>query len=211
MPEHRVAALAAGAFTVAFIAGGVLLGEAFGALGDPDRVFVDHYESRTGRIGDIVGASLLIVAAMALLVFAIAWRASIAQSLAAAIGGQALGGAALLLAVAGALLISTPFSMTFGRIFGDTGQFEGAHAAVLPQAGTVVILVAVYPLAALGIVAMAIAAREQRRFAAWHDAYTLATAAVMLLAFLFLPLLAFPLWTLVTAAMLWRVERKERP
>jgi len=181
-----------------------LLGEILGTLGDPDYAFTDHYASGSRRAGDIAGGASLVVAAIALVIFGAAVRSSLVDGISADVAGQTIGGAALVMAVVGGLFATTPISMSYGGLFDDAGQFDGGHAAVLPQAATVVLLVVVYPIAAVGVAAIALAARPARIFPRWHFQLSMACAALMPLAFFFLPILALPIWTGATAVALWR-------
>jgi hypothetical protein len=208
MTEVRIAALAMTAFALGLVAGGMLLGEAFGALGDDDHVFVEHYASGSRRVGDIIGGALHIAAGAAFLVFTAAMRRACAPGLAAdvfVIAGSAFG---ILLIVSAALFAATPLSMSFGRMFDDRAQFDGFHAAVLPQAGTAVFLLGALPVAALAIGSLAPGAREE--LPRWHRSVSFTCAAVLPFAFLYFPMLALPLWAGATAVALWRAPQDAR-
>ncbi len=205
MTERRVAALAIGLFSLAFVAGGMLLGETLGTLGDHDPTFVEHYASAGRRAADIAGGAALIVAGASFLVFAAALRASNGRGgLALDVFSHAGVAFSVLLVVAAALFMATPVSMSFGRLFDDTGQFAGGHISVLPQAATVLLLAAAYPIGALAVGALAIASRQNDLLPTWHQRLGFVCAAVMPLAFFFLPILALPIWSVVTTLALWR-------
>jgi hypothetical protein len=207
--ESRVAAAAAAAFTAAFVVGSVALGDVVGALGDRDAVFVDHYASGARRAADIAGGSALIVSGLALVVLGAAVRRMFAEALAAGVAAQALTASGAIVAVGGGLFAATPLSMSFGDLFDDSGQFAGGHAAVLPQAATVVVLMAAYPLAALAAAALAIAARAANALPAWHFWVSIACAAAMPVAMLYVPIVALPAWSAATSVALWRSRRPD--
>lgn len=205
MTDRRTAAIALGLFSAAFVAGGMLLGDAFGTLGDPDPSFVEHYASASRRAGDIAGGAAMVLAGGAFLVFVAALRVTFDR------GGFALGvfsqaGTAfsVLLIVAAGMFMTTPLSMSFGGLFDDTGQFAGGQAAVLPQVATVMLLAAAYPVAALAVGALALASRDAGVLPTWQVRLAFVCAAVMPLAFFFFPIPALPIWSSCTAIALWR-------
>lgn len=205
MNERRIAALAIGVFSVAFVSSFVLLGTASGTLGDSDQTLVEHYASAGQRARDIAGGAALVVAGVALLVFVPAVRAAFrGGGLAADVFSQAGAAFAVLLVVAAALFMATPVSISFGGLFDDTGQFGGGHAGVLPQAATVLLLAAAYPVGALAVGAMALASRAGDVLPGWHRWLGYACASVMPVAFFFFPILALPIWSVATAIALWR-------
>lgn len=206
MTNRRIAALAILAFGVLFVAAGVFLGEILGALGDPDPVFVEHYASGENRTGDIIGCSLLILAGALFLVFVAAMRQNLGT------GGLAsdlftLAGVAFvaLWLVASGLLIATPLAISFGEGFGDSGQFDGGHASVLPQAGIVVLLVCALPMAALAIGSLT-AASPTAVLPRWHGWLSLLCAVGLLFAFSYMTMPAMPLWCAATGIALWRAR-----
>lgn len=205
MTERRIAALTIAVFSATFVAALMLLGDASGALGDSDPTFIDHYASASRRTGDIAGGVALVVAGASFLVFVALARATFnRESLALGVFSQAGTAFAVLLIVAAALFITTPLSMSFGGLFDDTGQFGGVHASVLPQAATVLVLVAAYPVGALAIAAVAVASRTGNVLPRWHRWVGYACAAVMPVAFFFVPIIALPIWSVATAIALWR-------
>lgn len=198
-------------FALSITASPLLLGEIAGALGDQDATFAEHYASPGNRARDIAGSVALIVSGAALVVVTVAIRRSISATgaVAADVFAAAAVIAAALLIVAGSLLMTTPASMSFGRLFDDTAQFADGNVAVLPQAGTLLVLVAAYPLMALAIGAFAAASRTLQGWPRWHRTIGWCCAAVMPLAFFFLPLIALPIWAFATAFALWRAPSRE--
>jgi hypothetical protein len=207
MTGRRIAALAILAFGALFVAGSVVLGEIAGALGDPDPVFAEHYASGENRAGDIIGCSILVVASALFLVFVAAMRQDLHG------GGIAsdlftLGGVAFvaLWLVAVGLLMATPLAIIFGQGFDDTGQFDGGHASVLPQAGMVVLLVCALPMAALTIGSLAAASRSADVLPRWHGWVSLLCAVGLLFAFSYMTMPAMPLWCAATGIALLRAR-----
>lgn len=195
--------------TIAFAAGGTLLGEVFGSSGDSDQTFIQHYSSPGNRIGDMVGSALLIVAGAAILVSVVAVRRLLApvNSLSTDLFSSSGLTAAVLLMVAGALFLTTPFSISFGGVFDDDGQFAGGHAAVLPQAATFLVAFAAMPMAAFAIVSLGFANRACKLFPHWHTVLGLVCSALLLLALSGVAGFALPIWTAATAVALWRGRR----
>ncbi len=205
MTERRIAAFAITVFSAALIASGVLLGDAFGALGDSDYAFVEHYASPGRRAGDIAGGVAMIVAGGAFLVFVPALRAALGRGgVALDVFSQAGAAFAVLLVVGATMFVTTPLALSFGGLFDDTGQFDGGHKSVLPQAATVLVLVAAFPVGSLSVAMLAIASQRGDVLPKWHMRLGLVCAAVMPLAFFFVPILALPLWSCATAIALFR-------
>ncbi len=202
----RAVIIALALVTVTFIVSGAFLGEVFGSSGDSDQTFVAHYASSRNRGGDIAGAALLIVAGAAFLVFVAAMRRMLepVESLAVDLFSQTGLAVAVLLTLAGSLFITTPFSIAFGGVFDDTGQFAGGHAAVLPQAATFIMAFAAMPMAAFVIVLLTIANRKRMLFPRWHAVLGWVCSALLLLAISGVAGLALPVWTAATAIALWR-------
>lgn len=205
MTDRRTAAIALGLFSAAFVAGGILLGDASGMLGDSDATFIEHHASASRRAGDIAGGAAMILAGGAFLVFVAALRLAFDRGgLAISISTQAGTAFSILLIVAAGMFMTTPLSMSFGSLFSDTDQFAGGHAAVLTQAATVMVLTAAYPVAALAVGALALASRDAGVLPTWQVRLALVCAAVMPLAFFFFPIPALPIWSSCTAIALWR-------
>ena len=207
--DRRAAVAALAVLTLAFLAGGALLGEVFGSSGDSDQTFIDRYGSSQNRVFDIAGSALLIVSGGALLVFVAAMRRLLkpVDSLTADLFSLSGAVVAILLMVAGTLFLTTPFSISFGGAYDDKGQFGGGHAAVLPQAGTFMVAFAAMPLAAFVVVLLNLANRRVALFPRWHTALAWACATLLLLSLTGGALVALPTWSAATAVALWRGRR----
>ena len=204
--DRRAAVAALAVLTLAFLAGGALLGEVFGSSGDSDQTFIDHYASSQNRGLDIAGSALLIVSGGAFLVFVAAMRRLLkpVDSLTADLFSLSGAVVAILLMVAGTLFLTTPFSISFGGAYDDKGQFGGGHAAVLPQAGTFMVAFAAMPLAAFVVVLLNLANRRVALFPRWHTVLAWACATLLLLSLTGGALVALPTWSAATAVALWR-------
>jgi hypothetical protein len=75
MATMQNVARAGALFVVLFVAGFVLLGDLIGSFADADRAFVDHFAEDDNRLKDIVGAYLLLLAALCLTWFTVALAA----------------------------------------------------------------------------------------------------------------------------------------
>jgi hypothetical protein len=179
------------------IAGSVLLGDLMGAFGDPDRVFEEHYAESSNRFADIAGGYVLVLAALAFLVFSEGLRAQLRDdaaqelplSLAAATG--VLFSASLI--AAAAALSAVSLSITFGESFGDDRPFNSGYAMV-PQVGSVLVIVAAPLAASAHICTVVIAGRTRLSLTA--RAVSLFCAVALLFSVLYLPLFALPVWIL---------------
>ncbi len=120
----------------------VLLGDLLGSSADSTAAFTEQFDDTATRIGHIVGALALLVSAVALLVFGLAYRRQLhatVQALSADVvaGLSALSSAGLLVS---ASLVSAPALMkTLGETTDDPG-IEPNAAAGIAQAGTVVLV-----------------------------------------------------------------------
>ena len=152
---------AAIAFGVAYLAGGILLGELVGSSADSTQTFTDHFNDDASRFGDIAGAVLLVVAAL----FAVPLGLTLRQRLAGPtpvlkvdlVAGLAILSAAGLLISAG-LLITAPLWQSFGDFFDDPGM-EPAVAAGVAQAGIAALLCSLLVLGAWTFLLVSLARR----------------------------------------------------
>jgi hypothetical protein len=169
-----------------------------GAFGDPDRVFEEYYASASNRRGDVAGAYVLTAAGISFLVYSSAEQASIrgGNVITARLSTASAVVFAALLVIAAAALSAVSFSIAFGESFGDERPFSSAYA-IVPQLGAV-LLVAVAPLvASLHMVATVLAGRGH--FSTVVTVTSLVCAIALLFSVLYIPLLALPVWVLVTA------------
>ena len=97
----RNVARAGALFVVLFLAGFVLLGDLIGSFADADRAFVDHFAEDDNRLKDIVGAYLLLLAALCLTWFTVALAAKATDRRVALIAmGSVAAGAMVMAALA---------------------------------------------------------------------------------------------------------------
>jgi hypothetical protein len=207
-PDRKAAVVALVLITLTFGIGGALLGEVFGSSGDSDQTFIDHVASSRNRGIDIAGSALLIAAGVAFLVLVAAMRRLLAPAdLLAGDLFVVLGFAvSVLLIIGGTLFLTTPFSITFGGAFSDDGQFDGGHAAVLPQAATFLVAFGAMPTAAFAIVSLNLANRGRTLFPRWHTVVGWVCAFLLLLSLLGVGMLALPVWCAATAVALGRAR-----
>jgi hypothetical protein len=189
------------AFVGLIIVSAVMYGDLMGAFGDPDHVFAEHYASEANRRNDIIGAYLLAFAGLAFLVFSRTFGAraedapaAIWPHIAAAVGALFSG----LLITAAAALSAVSLSIVFGEGFGDERPFNSGYA-IVPQLGTVLLVVAA-PLAAAAFILAVTFARPG--LSAVDMVFGLACAVALVFGVLYIPLLALPVWVLV-ATMKW--------
>jgi hypothetical protein len=103
--------------------------------------------------------------------------------------------------------MATPLAISFGQMFDDTGQFAGGHAAVLPQAATVMLIVPCMVTLALAIAALSFAARESATLPRWHTWVSALCAVALVFSVFFMPLFALPVWSAATVVALWRTPK----
>lgn len=205
MTGARVSGVAGIVFAAAFFISIPLLGGAFGNFGDPDATFADYYED--DHAIEIVGGYLVAIAAIAFVVFV----ASIctpaltddARRLAAMCGIACAAVFATLLAAAAAAAMTIPFSRFFGGIFDDEGQLV-SEVAALPQLGYVLIFVPGALFAATTLVCVSIVLRGEPAIPRWISTAGFIGAALLALAFFFMPVFALPLWVLLASFAMLR-------
>lgn len=194
----RNAARPGALFVVLFLAGFVLLGDLIGSFADADRAFVDHFAEDENRLKDIVGAYLLLLAALCLTWFAVALaaRATDRRVPLIAMGSVAAG----TMVVAALAFLAVPLSISFGDLTDDPGIGEGQ--ALLPQFGFTALFAGVLvPAAAF----MILAAREPNLLPRWLAIASYPTGALLLVAVLtFAPIVLLPAWVAAASIALRR-------
>lgn len=197
--RFRPAALWAGlAFVPVFVVGFIM------ALSSPeetanDATWLSWYADSGHRTGVLVGGYLLVLSALLFLIFAAGLHERLRDAAeltpvshrlvgwsAAAVSGLIMVGAIQVVGVAGNLT------------FGSTPLPNNAD--VLRQnIGFPFIAVAAAFSAALFIAAVATAAKQVRLFRSWLIALSYVLAVVLLFGVIFFPLVALPLWVLITS------------
>jgi hypothetical protein len=183
------------------LVGTILLADLLGSFGDPDLVFAEHFADTGNRAQRLVGSAFLFVGGVLFLPFASGVAARVSprsgdlsqtvRSLATVI--------AALVCVAAATLSVVDLSRLYADAFDEAVQpFDGNQAAVLPQLGYVLLLVAAAYLSAVVVGLLSLAGLRRggiSRGAAW---FGLAIAVLLLLSPAVLPFLLLPVWILVT-------------
>jgi hypothetical protein len=198
MATMRNVARAGALFVVLFLAGFVLLGDLIGSFADADRAFVDHFAQDDNRLKDIVGAYLLLLAALCLTWFTVALAARSTDRRVPLIAmGSVAAGAMVMAALA---FLTVPLSISFGDLSDDPGVGEGP--ALLPQLGFTALFTGVLVPAAVFVV---LAAREPHLLPRWLAVASYPTGALLLVAVLaFAPIVLLPAWVAAASITLRR-------
>ncbi len=202
----RVSAIAGIIFAVSFVAGFLILGEAFGNFGDSDRTFAQYYER--DREFEILGGYLLVVSAVAFVIFVAGVSAPAltekTQATAAIAGIVSAAVFATLVSAAAAAIVTIPASRFFGGIFDAEGQLA-SEVSALPQLGYVLLFLPGALFASATLVCLSLVMRGRPDLPGWVAKSGFVAAALLLLAgVFFMPLVALPLWVLVAAVVILR-------
>ena len=194
----RDVARAGALFVVLFLAGFALLGDLIGSFADSDRAFVDHFAEDDNRLKDIVGAYLLLFAALCLTWFTVALAARATDRRVPLIATGSVAASAMVLAALAFLTV--PLSISFGDLSDDPGVGEGQ--ALLPQLGFTALFAGVLVPAAVFVV---LAGREPHLLPRWLAVASYPTGALLLVAVLaFAPILLLPAWVAAASITLRR-------
>lgn len=201
----RMPALAGIVFAAAFVAGFLIVGNAFGNFGDPDATFAEYYAG--DHEAEIIAGYLLVIAAIAFVCFVAGIAAPAAADRATATTAMiAIASSAIfaaLVSAAAAAAVTIPASRFFGGIFDDDGQLV-SEVAALPQLAYVLLFMPGILFASVTLVCTSLVMRAGD-FPRWMSSSGFAAAAVLLLAVFFMPVAALPLWVLaVSIGMLVR-------
>ena len=198
MTGSRVPAVAGIVFAISFVAGFLILGEAFGNFGDPDLTFVEYYAE--DREYEIIGGYLLVVSAIAF-VFFVAGIVSFLQERLSLTALTAIASAcifATLLSTAAAAVVAIPASRFFGGLFDDDGQLA-SEVAALPQLGYVLLFMPGVMFAVVAVASTALVMRRMPEVPPWIPMSGFVAAAALLFAGFFMPIAALPLWVLAAS------------
>jgi hypothetical protein len=195
-------------FTMLFVAGGVLLGELFGAFADPDTVFLAYYADEGHHLRDLVGGHLFVAAALALLLFLQLLTRHL-QLLGGRDAGlqaaRASGVVAVTLLLVGAAAMTTvTMAQAFGRLTDDEPLTNSA-VALAPQLGYVLIFFPALWALALTIGLIAWSAWHARIWPGWLRWFSVAVAALLPLSWVtFMPIALLPAWVVGVSLWAWR-------
>lgn len=130
----------------------VMLGPLLGSSADASTAFVDHFDSSANRVRDLIGALLLLVAAVSVGWTVAAARSDTSPAETVVRDASAVSGivAATTLVVAAALLMTVPLTASIGELTDDPGITSDVQAGIA-QTGTVVLLVGALCLGLTGV------------------------------------------------------------
>jgi hypothetical protein len=197
------------ALAVAYAVAIVLLGPLLGSTADASTAYEKHFDDDGNVVRDLLGSLALVIAAAMLAWTAIAARASAApkrgssaRDLVAAAG---LVSASAIIAAAG-LLATVPVATRIGDLTDDPGIDVTVEAGIA-QAGSVMLFVAVLPLAAMAVL-LARLGRQQGALPRWISITAWIVAAGLLLGVSVGLLLPFAAWA-VALALTWKSDAVE--
>jgi hypothetical protein len=147
-------------------------------------------DNRTAMV--VLGVVILTLGSIGLLWFLSALRSAVGSPAAdLGFGSEAVG---LAMVVAGAAIIAGPSAVqTFGE-----GKFVGAPVAqALAQAGLTLMLLGGALFLGFGVAATSVAARRASALPPWVTIAGVVAGALQVVAFIWLPSLAIPLWVLL--------------
>jgi hypothetical protein len=192
---------------ISILAGIGLLSELLGAFGDPDSTFVAHFADSDNRAPTILGSTLLFLGALLLLPFMTGLSDRLAEPATTALTTvRSLTGVAVaLVCVAAAMLMTVDLSRLFADLFDEEMQpLDGVHAAIPPQLGYVVLLLAAAYLFAAVVAILSLTRLRMngpRDLAGWLGVLT---AVLLLLSPAVTPFLLLPIWVIAWSVTLWR-------
>jgi hypothetical protein len=195
-------------FVVLFVAGMLLLGELLGAFADSDAFLVSYYANDDHHVRDLAGGHLLVVAALALLLFVqqlVRHLGALGGSTAGLDAARASGIVGVTLMLAGAAAVTTvTFAKAFGRLYDDEPLTSPA-VALAPQLGTVLIFLTAMWALALTIGLVAWSGWAARVWPGWLRWLSVAAAGLLLLSAAgFMPIVMLPVWVLGVSVWAWR-------
>jgi hypothetical protein len=205
-PLTRTAAYSVLAFVVLFVVAFVILGVMSTPQYDvPDQEWIEWYEDSGNRVGSLVAGMIMVLGALALIVFAASFsellRARSANAFVAPVV-LALGTVAGAFIVIGTLLlIGIATALTFAP------DFDVPAADLLQtveQLGFVLWLLGGGWASALFVGALSFGARGTDLLPGWLVTAGFVVAALLLLSFFFFPFLLLPVWGLVVGIYLLR-------
>ena len=203
----RAAVITSVVFVLSFVAGLALVAELAGSVGETDETFVEHFSSDSRRVGEIVGALLLVVAALAFLYFTqlIVAAGSGAPDQQAAWGFVRGTGmlVTVALVIAAMALVTVPLSINLGNLYDESAFGEGQ--AVLPQFGHAVLTIGAMWPAAVMITAVAVLGL----LPTWLTRLSYAIAVLLVVTSVMVGSLfiLLPVWVALTAGALRRAAK----
>jgi hypothetical protein len=195
-------------FVVLFVAGMLLLGELIGAFADPDAFLVSYYANDDYHVRDLAGGHLVVVAALALLLFLqqlIRHLGALGGSAAGLDAARTSGVVAVTLILAGAAAMTTvTYAKAFGRVTGDEPLTSPA-VSLAPQLGCLLILWPAMWSMALAIGLVAWSCWPARLWPGWLRWLSVAAAGLLLLSAAgFMPVVMLPVWVVGVSVWAWR-------
>jgi hypothetical protein len=182
-------------FVVSFVAAFFVLGEAYGSFGDSDEWFAEYYEG--DRPGDLVGAVLMAIAAVAFCVFAVRLAEGGSASNRALLT-IALACFAVLMLASAACIATIPATRAFGDLYSDEGQATSAYW-LLPQLAYLLLGAAGLSAACcLLLITLGGGAAQLPRAVHWAG---VVIGVLLFTSVVIVPLLLLPLWIFV--ASIW--------
>jgi len=195
-------------FVVLFVAGGLLLGELFGAFADPDHYFIAYFADPDHQIRDLIGGHLIAASAFALLLFCTLLTRYLRSMGTTETGlqiAQVSGMVAVTLLLVGvSAVLCVSMAKAFGRISGDDPLTSPA-VALAPQLGYVLVFFPTMWAAALTIGGFAWAGWNRHLWGRGVRWLSVAAALLLPLSWIsFMPVLLLPIWVLAVSAWAWR-------
>lgn len=206
-PSPPVAAWAGIGFFVFFVAGAIF---AFSApdTNDSDAEWHDWYSKSGNRIGILIGLYLLVISAVLFLVFA----AGLVERVRAGMDDASI---ARRIAVVTPAIVATLIMVGAVNIAGIAGNVSFGGERVPKDAdfmrhtlGYAMIFVPGAITAAVFITAAALAARATGFFPNWFTVLSYVFAALLLVAVIFFPMAALPIWVLIASILLLRAPAR---
>lgn len=201
MTDTRIAGIAAILFAILFVAGNLLTGDTPSG-DDPDSDFVDFYEDSGNQTMLLVAAYAVSVASIALVTFATiafrsgTWLANLARA------------AAYLAAVAFAIGMVAVATVGAEALINDSPIDPGV-ARFMPSLGYGSMLVFGALASSAMIAAISADWHRDRTMPAWLPWLGYLCAIVLLFGVIFIPMVALPIWAIVTGIVL--LTRNQQP
>lgn len=188
-------------FGILLVAGSLLINLPDGT----DEQVTSFYADSGNRTGLLIAAYILVAAGIAFLIYLVDLQTRFrAVDSAGGPWGQISrisGIVFVALLIAGAIMLA---SVAANIAFGDAPNPTASVARFLPEAGWGFLLVGGAIMAAVHITSTAIEALRTRLLPKWLCQLGFVLSVVLLFAIVFFPLIALPLWTIITSVVLLR-------
>ena len=194
-----------GIVAAVLIVAGVLLGGNTPEYDAPDAEWLQWFDKDSNTNAALLGALVLVVGALALIVFATGLAARFRAA-----GGQR-GNAALIAGAGVACGVCFIVGGILANAIAAAIAFDSDYpipapdvAKALEQAGIGIVLVGAGWAAALLVAVVSFSARRTGQLPSWLTAAGMVVAVLLLASIIFVPLVLLPLWALVTGIVLLR-------